>query len=371
MKSINPACVAIAMPVLFIILASGCVDPTDTWSITINNDNSKCINSSAYSSLMNCNQTYDGVTGIPLEIFLYYNGVYPVESISFGGTDYNWRTVAYNADKEIPMLVLPDGSIYYNGSSCRITNINVTTTRKPDTTTLEVYSSILYALGAGGEEKLIHGHTDCVVLFYIDGVGYQRLLDGEAGGLTYNISSLGNPIQAINVYPSISRVNSKSLVTGKSPDIISGNFRSMMPDNQTIFDILSSKGIRAIWIDGTTAPVYLEGYTRYNLDRNGDGSTEDEVIDDAIEQYRSGAGLLVVHLKSTDSEMHDHGPDSEESRESLKHADEYIGKVLGHLEPRTTVIIYSDHGGHDTIGGGNHGTLLPDDMIVPVFVHII
>jgi hypothetical protein len=75
--------------------------------------------------------------------------------------------------------------------------------------------------------------------------------------------------------------------------------------------------------------------------------------------------LLFVHFKDTDSIAHDKGPYSDESMAALQFADTQIGRMLPLLDPGTMVIVYADHGGHTTFDGGHHGTLIPEDMIIP------
>jgi predicted AlkP superfamily pyrophosphatase or phosphodiesterase len=105
-----------------------------------------------------------------------------------------------------------------------------------------------------------------------------------------------------------------------------------------------------------------------NIDMNGDGSEDDEVTAAAIGEYRAGADFMVVHFKDTDTIMHDHGPYTPEGRASVKTADAEIGKILESLDNGTVVVIYADHGCHTARRGGNHGTLIPDDMYIPLIV---
>jgi hypothetical protein len=337
------------------------------WSFTINGDASKTVNSSLYGLLKNDTKAYDGVTGIPLEIFLAYYGVYPITDVSYNGSVYNWSDAAYAADKDIPMLVEPNGSVYYAGKKALPTNIDATVVEKPGISTLDVAPSVLYALDAGGKEDLIHEKADRVVLFYLDAFGYERYLDAEQGGLVNNISSLGEPLKAVCVYPSITQNNAKAMATGLAPDLVRGDFRSYLPYNDTILDILERKGLDAVWVDGNSPPVSVND-TILNIDMNGDGSEDDEVTAAAINEYRAGADFMVVHFADTDTIMHDHGPYSPEGRAAVKAADAEIGKILENLDSGTVVIIYADHGCHTAERGGNHGTLIPDDMYIPIII---
>jgi hypothetical protein len=134
-----------AISLFFIIAVSGCTDAGAQWSITMQGD--RVINKSVYDSLANCNVTINDVNGVPLEIFLYYYGLYPVTGISVDGQAYDWRQEAYGTDEDLPFLILPDGRLYDGKSTRAVGQINVTTAVRPDHTSLELPASILYSLG--------------------------------------------------------------------------------------------------------------------------------------------------------------------------------------------------------------------------------
>jgi phosphopentomutase len=124
-----------------------------------------------------------------------------------------------------------------------------------------------------------------------------------------------------------------------------------------------------VWIDGVSAPVFLGDYITYRPDADHDGHDSDEIADEAIRQYRKGTNLIIVHFKDTDLKAHANGPESKEATDALQDADATIGRIDAALQPGTVVVVYADHGGHDVITGGNHGTLIPEDMTVPLIVY--
>jgi hypothetical protein len=359
-----------AVPALLLIFiaACGCTSPSSHWSVAINGNASGSINDTLYGELQNCSETFDGYTGVPLEIFLYYWGDYPITSLSFDDHTYDWEQAAYSAGyKDIPMVVLPNGSIYYEGVVSKPKNINVSVVERPDVSTLDIEPSVLYALGIGGDDDLIHTNASRVVIFYVDALGYQRYSDARNESLVDNISSLGETIKAIDVFPSVSIVNSKALVTGKAPDLYKGELKSYLPDGPTMLDIAGQHGLQAVWVDGKATPVTLS-QTLHTVDLNGNGFEGDEVADAAIARYKAGENLTIVHFKDTDTIAHSTGPESAESKAALKRTDEMIGKIVNSLDNGTIVIVFSDHGGHPVENGGNHGSLLPEDMIVPIVI---
>lgn len=339
--------------------------------MTVNGDSAQVINSSAYSKIANSSVSINGMTGVPLEEFLYLDGIYPVTSVSINGRTYNWSWLASTTDRDQPMLVMPNGSIFDGQSFLRTNNIVVQTTDKSEHTSLDIEPSLLYALGLGGNGSLIRDKSDRIILFYVDALGYERYEQAKSKGIIKNITSLGEPVKITCVYPSISIVNSKTLVSGIPPNASKGNFRGYFPDGPTILEAAAQHGLTSYWIDGKTSPVNIGDFAIYRPDKNKNGYESDEVTTEAILKYGNEVNLLFVHFKDTDSIAHDKGPYSDESMAALQFADTQIGRMLPLLDPGTMVIVYADHGGHTTFDGGNHGTLIPEDMNIPFIVHIV
>ncbi|CAJ35303.1 alkaline phosphatase family protein [Methanocella arvoryzae] len=364
------AVTAFAVMSIFIVAAvSGCTASAKDWSMTLQGDPSMAINQSVYASLKNCNETIDEVNGIPLEIFLYYYGLYPVTAVTIDERQYDWRQEAYAYDYDMPFLVLPDGRIYDGRETYAASRINVTTSHKPAHSSLEIPASIMYSLTGEGSEGLINGSASQIILYYVDALGYERYQKAKANGTINNITALGDPIEATCVYPSISRVNSRALVTGKPSNLTKGDFRIGIPDADTILDRLQAQGKSAVWIDGVSSPVFLGDDIVYRPDTNHNSRETDEITAEAIRQYLSGTNMIFVHFKDTDKKAHAFGPESEQAVAALIDADSAIGCINSVLCPGTVVVVYADHGVHDIRSGGNHGTLLPEDMIVPIVVY--
>jgi len=298
--------------VLFIILASvliaGCTGAKSAgWSFTINGDPAKSVNDTVYAEFKNASTSVtaaDGseVDGISLELFLYHYGLYPVDNISIGGTTYDWEHVVESVDIEPHMLVEPNGSILYDNKTFSVDNINVTTAEKPSVSTLDIEPSVLYAFGAGGRDDLIHQKANKAVIFYVDAMGYYRYEDALSQGLVKNMSSVGDPVKAIDVYPTITQVNSKAMMTGKDTDLEWGSFRSYLPNNDTIFDILERNGLQCVWVDGSSAPIKVNA-TVLSSSASDYNVQDAAVADAAIQQYKAGANLIVAHFVGPDESM--------------------------------------------------------------------
>lgn len=362
----------LSMPLFFILIAQGCIDSgvsaDQDWSIALNDGS--VIDSDLYGQLKNNEVSVGPDNGILLEFFLYYNGLYPVDSITLNNVTYDWDNLAYDSRLDIPVYVLPDGDILCNGTRYDVTNMSVKTADKPSERNKDVEPSILYSLNLSNEPGLWQYKADRVVVFYVDGMGLTRYEDAKALGLIPNMTSLGVPIKACCMYPSISEVNSKALVTGLPPTLGDGYFRSTPTVGDTVLDKAGMAGIDAVWVCGSRTPLIIN-QTIYNTDKNGNGNQDDEAVAEAIRQYDNGSRLIFVHINSPDKVTHNLGPYSDGGRETLRYADTLIGDAISHMEQGTLVIIYADHGHHTTVAGGNHGTLIEDDMFVPIIVTVI
>ena len=89
----------------------------------------------------------------------------------------------------------------------------------------------------------------------------------------------------------------------------------------------------------------------------------DQVIADAAANYISedSPDLVFVYLGALDSFGHKFGWMTEGYLGQLERADAAVGTVLEALSADATVLVQSDHGGHDRI----HGTDAPEDMTIP------
>ena len=353
------------------------------WSFTINDNQSEVVNSTLYNELINCSEPYAyGLTDIPpggsilLEYFFYYYGVYPVTAVSYNNTTYDWYSMVYQYDDDDTPSVTPNGSIYHAGTWTQVTNVNVTTTPLMNVSTLDLAPSILYALNAGvSTPGLLPNKTNQVVILYIDAFGYNwyqdflnvskdnftAINDSPNQSIISNISILGTPVQAMCVYPSFTNPNCKALLTGVGPNLFKGDFASTEPDNETIFDVLNARGMTAAWIDTS--------YLVVDVNNSFTCGTPGAEVNEALQQYDDGTNLTVIHFDQFDKEVDEYGPSSTEAEGAVQQVDAEVGQILSHLNNGTEVIVWADHGCHPTKDGGNHYTLVPDDMYIPIIVY--
>ncbi len=314
--------------------------------------------------------SYNGTAGIPLERYLWQSGIYPINYVSIGSKTIDWTDAAYRSFRYIPVLV-NNGSISAFGKPL-YGNLNVGTAPKPAHTIMDIAPTVSEALGMGEDQfdgsPLVNVRASKVVVIYIDALGWYRYKWAESE--EKNLSELGPPIIASSVYPSISVVNAAAMVTGVSPEksgIDRWENRTLLVN--TVFESAKKDGVSAAWVDWPKPPLPMRDWIVTVPDNGGD--TDATVVDKAISEYRNGTQMIYLHIVKTDYVLHHTGPYSPESWEAIGEADALVGRLLQNMEPGTLVIAVADHGGHDIMGGkGDHGTLLPQDMLIPVFVKL-
>lgn len=101
-------------------------------------------------------------------------------------------------------------------------------------------------------------------------------------------------------------------------------------------------------------------YMRDNYETDPDG---DQVIaDEAVRYFSSDCpDFAFVYFGALDAFGHKYGWMSDGYLAQLECVDGALGTLLGALPADATVLVTSDHGGHDR----DHGTDKPEDMIVP------
>lgn len=107
----------------------------------------------------------------------------------------------------------------------------------------------------------------------------------------------------------------------------------------------------------------------YNLYISGDDHTFEEsnqaLTDGAIEYIQQSApDFTFLYLGLVDEVGHKHGWMSDEYIQAVYSSWECIERVSKAIPEEYTVIVLSDHGGHER----SHGTDKPEDMTIPIFI---
>ncbi len=332
----------------------------------------RCLHPSLSPALLPFLVDGNGTRGVPLEQYLWQEGAYPVTGVVAGGHYIDWADAAYRSLWYVPVLMLPSGGLSVFGERVDdARDIAVFTVPRPDRSVLDVAPTACEALGLAGRFDGVSRsrvNASQVVVIYADAVGWYRYQ--WARPAMRNLSRL-SPEAACCVYPSISNVNAAAMLTGAVPErsgVDRWDNRTMLTDDA--IGLALRNGVSAAWINGPKPPPVALGRGLVVAgDADGDGSPDDEVTSRALAEYQNGTRLLYVHLVGADRALHASGPYSRRSLDAVARIDALIGQLAGQLRPGTLLIVVADHGGHEIAGGlGDHGSLLPQDMLVPIAI---
>ncbi len=212
-----------------------------------------------------------------------------------------------------------------------------------------------------------------VILFLVDGMRPDGLLAAETPTLDRLRAAGAHTLTARTVMPSMTLPCHASLMLGVPPErhgITTNVWTPQVRPVPGLFDVLAAAGL-------TTAFFYnweeLRDLARPGAlhaafmvkDVTGDGTPDSEVARLAAGWLRDHpVDFAFVYLGATDIAGHAWGWMSEPYLAAISHADRCIGDVLAALPDDLTVIVTSDHGGHDQ----THGTDCPEDMTTPVIL---
>jgi len=96
-----------------------------------------------------------------------------------------------------------------------------------------------------------------VVLLLIDGFGYVRARESEAAGLTPNLTSLGEPLLGLTVYPPATRVATAALLSGAPPDVTASASEMYGKRSWNTVDVASTGGLQVVAVEGESLTFNL------------------------------------------------------------------------------------------------------------------
>jgi hypothetical protein len=225
--------------------------------------------------------------------------------------------------------------------------------------------------------------ADHVLLLFLDGFGYTRYTEALEEGLIPNLAALPEPLLGLTEYPPSTRVGTAALLTGAPPQVNGVDDRGVRStDAETIFDVAAAAGLDVVAVEGEALAFNLRAAeVQLSGDRDGDGSTDDNVLANALGALDCASGgctggtgmpdLFFVHFHGIDDAGHSYGPGAPEEEAAIRKVDAAAGRLLGALPGGTLAIIFADHGMHhvqEAGRSGNHGHLIERDMFIPIFV---
>jgi hypothetical protein len=211
-----------------------------------------------------------------------------------------------------------------------------------------------------------------VITLFLDGFSYTQYEAIAAAHPEWFLSQLESVTMATTVYKPVTNAGFATMITGEVPAVNGVFDRSYRELHcETIFDRVKVMGLTSALIEGDIKILDIDAKTYLNTDDDGDGYTDDEVFDRALQLLESGEqpDYLLVHFHGIDDSGHDSGRFSDATMRRIELVDSYAAQLIGAMAPRTKVIITADHGMHDTVDGGDHGDFRYEDLIVPYAIY--
>ena len=316
------------------------------------------------------------VSEIPLGQVLYAKGYTLIDEISFtqeaGGTEtYQWDSIASDT------TITSDGTVKVSGEVIKPESIQAQPALHSDIqySIMDIAPTIANVLGLPNLPEAVGVNrvdisADYGAMILLDGLQYKKLMQlMEAEKLPFFLQHQDSIQKGLTVYPSISTSASAALLTSAPPQVngvFGYGYRST--ESVTLFDLAVEAGLSVRAVEGDSLAFNLRNAdTTLSGDRDGDGFTDDNVLDNSLDVIQSGMPkLLYIHFHNIDDIGHSFGPNSPEYEAAIIQVDSYLNQIYEALPINTLVAIFADHGMHASEDGGNHGTLTPEDLIIPI-----
>jgi predicted AlkP superfamily pyrophosphatase or phosphodiesterase len=218
--------------------------------------------------------------------------------------------------------------------------------------------------------------TETVVLFSIDGMRPDGLVQATTPALDGLISAGAHTLRARTVMPSVTLPCHTSMFRSVTPErhgITTNIWVPMARPVPSIIDLVALSNRAAAmfytWepLRDLSTPEALDFSFYVNYSSNQDQNVDHTVAQAAAEYLsRKRPAFMFVYLGVTDEIGHRYGWMSPEYIRAIEEADAGVARVLLALDQHgyrdtTTCIVQSDHGGHEQ----THGTDMPEDMTIP------
>jgi len=329
--------------------------------------------------------TEEEAEGVPLEQVLWTAGHQAIETLTIidgqgARHEYDWAEVALDAQW------LLNGKVLVAGEEIEATQIEVEPPALLARVTAhitDVAPTAAAALGldrpaaSTGQPLSMPGGNvgvDHVLLLFLDGFGYVRYSEALVAGLIPNLAALGEPLVGLTVYPPCTSVASAAVLTGAPPQANGVDQRGIRKtETETLFDVATEAGLGVVAVEGDALAFNLRNAEMtLSGDRDGNGSTDDNVLANALAVLEEGMpDLFWVHFHGIDDAGHTYGPGAPEEQAAIQGVDDAVGQLLQAVPAKTLIIIFADHGMHQVEEEGrlgNHGHLIERDMFIPVFL---
>jgi predicted AlkP superfamily pyrophosphatase or phosphodiesterase len=213
-----------------------------------------------------------------------------------------------------------------------------------------------------------------VVLFLVDGMRPDGLEQAHTPVMNKLMELGAYTLNARTVMPSMTLPCHMSLFHSVLPErhgVTTNIYTPQVRPVSGLFEVIHQGGLKAAafysWDElrdiSRPGSLHTVFHLKDSQDPNGLGDTA--LIDLAKIWFSQNAfDFAYVYLGFTDNVGHEYGWMSGQYVQAIEHADQCIGRILESLPTGTTILVTSDHGGHDQ----THGTPSPEDMTIPLII---
>ena len=322
----------------------------------------------------------DEERGIPLERVLWTAGHYVIERLVVtepegARHEFEWAAVAEDA------WWREDGQVAIGGETFPVARVEVEPPAllgQVQARITDIAPTVAAALGLPAPAQATGPALEApdaghVLLLFLDGFGYLRYTEALDAGLIPNLAALGEPLLGLTEYPPSTRVGTAALLTGAPPQVNGVDGRSVRSTEvETLFDVAAAAGLQVVAVEGEALAFNLRGAeVQLSGDRDGNGSTDDNVLANALAVLDAGMpDLFFVHFHGIDDAGHTYGPGTPEEEATIREVDAAVGQLLAALPADTLVIIFADHGMHQVEEEGRSGQSRKPDRAGYVHSHL-
>jgi len=211
-----------------------------------------------------------------------------------------------------------------------------------------------------------------VVFFLVDGLCPDALAAASCPNINGLRARGASTMHATSVMPSVTLPCHMSIFHSVPPTrhgVTTNTWTPMARPIPGLAEIAHAAGLRNAFLINweplrdLSRPGHLDFL--YYRDNNHDPDGDQIIADETVRHLTSAQpDFTFIYFGALDSFGHKHGWMSQGYLAQLERTDAAIGTVLDVLSDDTSVLVQSDHGGHDRI----HGTDLPQDMTIPWIV---
>lgn len=210
-----------------------------------------------------------------------------------------------------------------------------------------------------------------VILTILDGIRPDAIQQVNTPNLDYIMQNGAYTLSAQSLMPTVTLPCHMSIFHSVPPErhgILSNNYHPMVRPLPGLFEQIKKAGLQSAayytWdpLRDLSRPLVID-YTLFvqtNFDdlKNSDRQTAETAATNIAAAVHD---FTFLHLGSGDEVGHISGWMSDEQLQHVEILDGFVGKVLKAMSDDDTLIVHSDHGGHDRM----HGTDSPEDMTIP------